>query len=76
MKEKSFIKLALGAHVIKTFFVCDLRIFVPSKSVCNTRLEKLALGKHSSLFKKFVNNRQKSFMKMTPGANVIKLFCW
>ena len=43
---------------------------------CNhyTRLEKLARDKHSSLLQKSVIYRQKSFITLGPGVNVIKLF--
>ncbi len=48
-------------------------IFVLSKSVCQNRLEKLvARDKHSSLVRKYVNYRQKSFITLAPGPNVTK----
>jgi hypothetical protein len=31
--------------------------------------------KHSSLFNHTVSDNEKSLIKLTPGANVIKLFC-
>jgi hypothetical protein len=40
-----------------------------------SRLEKLARDKLSSLLLTSVNYGQKSFITLTPGANVIKLFC-
>ncbi len=73
-RQKSFITLTPGANVIKLFSVRDLQIFVLSPTVSWTRLEKLARDKHSVLLRKFVNYRQKSFITLTPGANVIKLF--
>ncbi len=41
----------------------------------HTILERLARDEHSSLLHKFVNyDRIKSFVALTPGANVLKLF--
>ncbi len=45
----------------KNFFACNLQFFVISQSVCQTRLEKLARDKHSSLLCKFVNYGRKKF---------------
>jgi hypothetical protein len=33
------------------------------------------MDKRSSLLRKFINYGQKSFITMSPGANLIKLFC-
>ncbi len=38
-----------------------------------TRLQKLAVDKHSSLLRKFVNDGHKSFVTFGPGACIIKL---
>ncbi len=39
-----------------------------------TRLARLDWGKHSSLFVVLVGDEEKSFLTLTPGPNVIKLF--
>ncbi len=44
------------------------------KSVCETRLEKLARHKKFSLLGEFLNYGQKSFITLGQGVNVIKLF--
>jgi hypothetical protein len=49
-----------------TFFVHDLRIFVLSYSVCQTRLEKLTNEKHSSLLRKSVIYIRKKFYNTGP----------
>ncbi len=46
---------------MKTFFACNLFIFVMSKSDCSVRLEKLTMDKRSSLLRKFVNHGRKKF---------------
>ncbi len=40
-----------------------------------TSLERLARDKHSSLYRKSINYRKKSFIRLATGVNVIKLFC-
>ncbi len=71
--QKSFTILTPGAN-IKNFFVHNLSTFLLSQSIFYTRVEKLAKDKQSSLVRIFANYRQKSFIRSTPGANVIKLF--
>jgi hypothetical protein len=44
----------------------------PNIRVCQKGFVK---DKHSSLLRKSVNYRQKSFIKLGPGANLIKIFC-
>ncbi len=39
-----------------------------------TRLERLAIAKHSSLFCPLVSDEEKSLITLSPGTNVIKLF--
>ncbi len=55
---------------VKNFFVRDLRIFVLSYSVRQTRLEKLTNNKHSSLLQKPVIYGQISFITLGPGPTV------
>jgi hypothetical protein len=45
-----------------------------SLSVCQIRQEQVAMDKHSSLLRKFVNYEQKSFITLGPGDNFMKLF--
>ncbi len=71
--QKSFITLGPGVNVIE-HFLCDLWIFIQSKSVCQTRLEQLAKDKYSSLLQKSVIYGQKSFITLGPGVNVIEFF--
>ncbi len=56
-------------------FFHPLRIFVISQSVCETRLEKLARDKHSSLLRKLVDNGQKKFYNFEPWAQCYETFC-
>ncbi len=51
----------------KTFSVRDLQTFVLRQSVCQTGPEKLTNDKHSSLLRKSVTYRQKSFIAQGPG---------
>jgi hypothetical protein len=50
----------------KTFSVRDLRIFILSWSVSQTRPEKLTNDQHSSLLRKSVIYGQKSFITLAP----------
>ncbi len=59
-------KMAVNLNPRKS--TSNLPIFLISNSVCNTRLEKLARGKHNSQ-RKFVNYGQKSFITLAPGVN-------
>ncbi len=52
--------------MLKNFFVPDLRIFVLSKSVGWTRMEKFTKDKHSSLLRKSVIMDKKSFITLGP----------
>ncbi len=72
-EKKSFITSEPGANVIKLFPSLNYRF-------CN-KLGHLSLvkfssldEKHSSLTRKSVNHREKSFITSEPGANVIKFF--
>ncbi len=58
-----------------TFFVPDLRVFVLSQSVCQTRLEKLSNDNYSSLSQKSIVQGQKCFVTLGPGVDLLKLFC-
>jgi hypothetical protein len=60
--------------MLKNCFACNLRIFVLSKSVCQTRLKSLPGTKHSISLQKRINYGEKSFITLGPGLNVIKLF--
>jgi len=53
-------------HCYKTFYVCNLRIFILSSSICENRLEKLVMNKHSTLLQKLVNYGQNSFITLSP----------
>ncbi len=53
--------------MLQNFFVRDLRIFVESQSVSQTRLENFDRDKHSRLVQKFVNHGQKCLITSTPG---------
>jgi hypothetical protein len=50
--------------MLLNFFVRDLQIFIQSKSVCYTRLERFTKDKHSSLLRKSVIYGQKSFITL------------
>jgi hypothetical protein len=39
-----------------------------------TRLDRLAGGKHASLFRLFISDKEKCFMVLATGFNIIKLF--
>ncbi len=60
---KSFILHTPVPNVIK-LFVHKFQIFIQSQSVYQTRLEKLASGKHSSLLQILENYRQTSFITL------------
>jgi hypothetical protein len=60
--------------MLRIFFVRNSQILVMNQSVCLTMLEKVARDKHSIILIQTVNYRQKSFIKLPPGPNVIKLF--
>ncbi len=47
-------------------FLRNLQIFVVSKSVCKTRLEKLAVDKHSSLLRKNLIYGREKFYNIGP----------
>jgi len=55
-------------------FVHNLLIFVLSQSVCQTRLEKPAKDKHSSLLQKFINYDQIKFCNIVPRSQTHKTF--
>jgi len=65
--EAPFPWIGSWGQCYKTFYGRDLHIFALSQSVCKTRLEKFANGKHSSLLRKFVNYGQKCFITLGPG---------
>ncbi len=68
-----FYNIESWAQCYKTSFVCDLHIFVLNQSVLLHYPEKLTNDKHSSLLRKFVIYRQKSFITLTPVACTIKV---
>ncbi len=57
--RKKFYNIDTRGQCYKTFSVRDLRIFILSQSVCQTKLKRLTNEKHSSLLRKFVNYRHK-----------------
>jgi len=63
MSIKSFILHTPVPNVIKVI-AHNLQIFIQSYSVYETRLEKLASGKHSSLLQILENYRQTSFITL------------
>ncbi len=65
---KLLITLRPGPNVIKLFCPKYMNFALSHKG------EKLARDKHTSILQKFRNYRQKSFITMAPGTNVIKHF--
>ncbi len=51
----------VGGQCYKTISVRDLWNFILSQNVCQTRLERVARDKHSSLLRTFVNYGRKKF---------------
>ncbi len=63
------------AKCYKTFYGRKLRLFIISQSICSWQAFQAQSNKHSSLLRKFIDYRQKSFKTLATGRNVIKLFC-
>jgi hypothetical protein len=65
-----------GAYPSEAPFRCSTLGYAPGLiHKLQTRLEKLARNKCSSLLRKFVNYGCKKFYNICSGANVINLFC-
>ncbi len=56
------------AQCYELFYVHNLRIFILSQNVCQTKLEKLARDKRSCLLQKLVNYVHKKFCNIGPRA--------
>ncbi len=63
-----------GANFIKKF-VRNLRVFLQSQSVCQTRLEKLTRDKYSRLLRKIVKCGLKSFKTLAPDCLLSAALC-
>ncbi len=64
--RKMFYDIEHRGQCYKTFLVHNLQIFILSLSVCQTRFEKFARDKHSSLLQKSVNHDCKRFYNIEP----------
>jgi hypothetical protein len=62
-----FMNTTTWAQCYKTFFVCDLQIFVVSWCVSPLQAFPAYSNKYSSLAQKFVNYGQKSSITLAPG---------
>jgi hypothetical protein len=72
-KEKRFITLTPGGNVLKTFLLHSMmfKTVMLVESMC---MERLASIKCANLFGLVISDKEKSFITLIPGGNVIKLF--
>ncbi len=69
-----FVGKAKSLHASGASEMCFIHLGSSLTFKHQTRLERLAMDKHSSLLRKSVNYGQKSFTTLGPGVDVIKLF--
>ncbi len=72
--SKKFYSPGPWTQSYKTFYRRDLRIFKLTTVFVRLDWKKLTNDKHSSLLRKSVIYGQKSFITLSPGPYVIKLF--